>query len=80
MKTEPLSRTKQGQRVYLNDAQTRDLMKRLNALFTLNIKIPRIRVGNKQTIETLINEDSDLLAKYVRNEYGKWISRMEETN
>ena len=68
VKTEDLSRSKKGKRVYLNDAQTRDLMKQLNKFFGFHVEIPRIRVGKKQTIETLINEEALLLAKYLRNE------------
>ena len=75
MKTEDMSRNKKGKRVYLNDAQTRDLMKQLNKFFESYVEIPRMRVGKKQTIETLINEEALLLGKYLRNESKSWISR-----
>jgi hypothetical protein len=32
------------------------------------VEVPRIRVGSKQTLESLINEEALLLAKYLRNE------------
>ena len=32
-------------------------MKRLNLFFKSNVEIARIKVGKKQTIETLINEE-----------------------
>jgi hypothetical protein len=41
-----------------------------------NIEIPRIRVGKRQTLETLINEEALLLAKFLRNERDKWIPRI----
>jgi hypothetical protein len=47
----------------------------LNELFESAIEIPRIRHGKKQTIETLINEEALLLAKYLRNELKNWSPR-----
>ena len=40
--------------------------------FETTFKIPRIKVGQKQTIETLINEEDFLLAKYLRQEKQTW--------
>ena len=60
----------------MNDVQTRDLTNRLNELFELEVEVPRIRVGEKQTIETLINEEALLFAKYLRNEKPNWIPRI----
>jgi CRISPR-associated protein Cas1 len=76
VKTEDLSRSKKGKRVYLNDIQTRDLMKQLDKFFESYIEVPRIRVGKRQTIETLINEEVQLLAKFLRNEQKEWIPRI----
>jgi len=39
----------------------------------LSVEIPRIKVGTRQIIETLINEEALLLAKYLRDEYKTWI-------
>jgi CRISPR-associated protein Cas1 len=72
VKTEPLSRKKQGQRVYLNDVRTRDLLNQLNRFFESCTDVPRIRVGNQQTITTLINQNALLLANYLRNERSMW--------
>ncbi len=38
-------------------------------------EIPRIRMGEKQTIETFINEEALLLAKFLRNEQKTWVTR-----
>ena len=76
VKTEDLTRKKKGKRVYLNDKQTRDLTKKLYEFFESKVKIPRIRVGKKQTIETLIKEEALLLAKYLRDERKKWNPRI----
>jgi len=43
---------------------------------SLKVEVPRIRHGSKQTLETLINEEALLLAKYLRNERKKWIPRI----
>jgi len=75
VKTEDLSRNKKGKRVYLNDAHSRDLIKKLNTFFESSIEIPRIRVGAKQMIETLINEEAFLFAKYLRNNQNSWVPR-----
>ena len=45
--------------------------KKLNAYFESIVEIPRIKVGKRQTLETLINEESLLLAKYLRNDNKK---------
>jgi len=76
VKTERLSRKKKGKREYLNDSKTSDLMRKLNAYFEGKVEIPRIKHGKRQTIETLINEEALLFAKYLRNEREKWAPRM----
>jgi len=40
------------------------------------VEVPRIRVGKKQTIETLINEEAFLLAKFLRDERENWTPRI----
>ena len=49
--------------------QTQDLMmKELSNFFESEVDFPRIRVGKKQTVETFINEETLLLARYLRQE------------
>jgi len=76
VKTEDISRNKKGERVYLNDVQTRDLMKQLDTLFEALVEVPRMRVGKRQTFDTLINEEALLLAKFLRNERTTWSPRI----
>jgi len=47
-----------------------------NNCFEKTVEIPRIKVGERQTIETLINEEALLFAKYLRNERENWIPRI----
>ena len=75
VKNEDLTRKKKGKRVYLNDMQTNDIMKKLNEFFESGIDVPRIRIGEKQTVETLINEEALLFSKYLRNEKKDWVPR-----
>jgi CRISPR-associated protein Cas1 len=75
MKREDYSSKKKGEREYLTKPLTKDLMNRLNSFFESN-EVPRIRHGNKQTVETLINEEALLLAKYLRAERKAWFSRI----
>jgi hypothetical protein len=51
-------------------------MRTLDRFFESSVKIPRIKVGKKQTIGTLINEEALLLAKFLRNERKDWIPRI----
>lgn len=76
VKTEKLSRKKKGKREYLNDLKTSDFMRRLNSYFELKVDIPRIKHGKKQTLETLIDEEALLFAKYLRNEKEAWKPRL----
>jgi len=50
-------------------------MQKLNMYFEKKVEVPRIRVGERQTLETLINEEALLFAKYVRNERQMWTPR-----
>jgi len=54
----------------------RALIKNLNEYFQTEVEIPRIRVGKKQEIETLINEEAMLLGMYLRNEKKEWTPRI----
>ena len=75
-KTEKASAQKKGKREYLNDVETKDFTKKLNDYFETTVEIPRIRVGERQTIETLINEEALLLAKSLRGEKRIWQPRI----
>jgi len=46
------------------------------AFFEVIVEVPRIKVGKKQTVETLINEETLLFAKYLRNERREWNPRI----
>jgi hypothetical protein len=70
-----LSVQKKGKREYLNDVETKDFNARLSDYFETVVEIPRIKVGKRQTIETLVNEESLLLAKFLRNEIAEWKPR-----
>jgi CRISPR-associated protein Cas1 len=67
---------KKGKRIYLNKPRTEELTKGLHEYFRVKVEIPRVKYGNKQEIESLINEEALLLAKYLRNERAEWIPRV----
>ena len=77
-KTVKASKSRMGKREYLNDTKTREVMRELQDYFETKIEIPLIRYGNSQRIETLINEEALLLAKYIRKESNEWIPRIME--
>ena len=76
VKRESVSRKRKGKREYLNDAETKRMMRELNRHFELKVEIPLIRHGKRQRLETLINEETLLLAKYLRNERKTWNPRI----
>jgi hypothetical protein len=56
--------------------ETKNFTANLNEFFDGYVEIPRIKIGNRQTIETLISEEALLFAKYLRNDSKKWIPRI----
>jgi len=56
-----------------------DLVKTLNQYLQNEVRFPRIRIGEQQEIETLINEEVLLFAEYLRNETKDWIPRIGAT-
>jgi CRISPR-associated protein Cas1 len=75
-KTVEASKSHKGKREYLNDAKTRKMMRELQDYFETKIEVPLIRHGKRQLVETLINEEALLLAKYVRSEINNWTPRI----
>jgi len=76
VKSENSTRTKIGKREYLNNQRTRQLIKKLNDFFESTIEIPRIKIGQRQTLETLINEEALLFAKFLGDEENRWLPRI----
>ena len=60
----------------MNETKTRDLMNSLDVFFETTMDIPRIKVGNKQAVETLISEEALLFAKFLRHERETWAPRI----
>jgi CRISPR-associated protein Cas1 len=78
MKHEDYSSNRKGERQYLSKPLAKDMMNRLNSFFETTVEVPRVRHGNKQTLETLINEEALLFAKYLRDEKPTWHPRIVE--
>ena len=74
--TEKCVSGKFDKRVYLSNSKSNDLMRRFYAYLDWKVRIPRVRHGNKSSIETLINEEALLLGMYPRNEKKDWIPRI----
>ena len=77
VKGERTTRKRWGKREYLNRSATRELEQSLDELFEKLVEVPRIRHGRRQTLETLINEEVLLFAKYLRNERKAWTPRLQ---
>jgi CRISPR-associated protein Cas1 len=76
MKGERTTRKRWGKREYLNSSKTRELEQGLDELFEGMVEVPRIRYGSRQALETLIDEEALLLAKYLRGEKKAWAPRI----
>jgi CRISPR-associated protein Cas1 len=74
--TDFMMHLKMGKRIHLCEYETNELAEDLNGLFDRVVEIPRMRHGSKQTLDTLINEEAFLLARYLRNEKQTWIPRL----
>lgn len=77
-KDERVSRNRKGRRQYLKDSMTRRMMRELDEFLLMRVEIPAMRHGKNQAIETLIHEETLLLAKYLRDENTTWIPRIVE--
>lgn len=75
MKIDSASHGKKGKREYLSDSETKTLLNELNEFFETRVEVKRIRNGKHQTLETLINEEALLFAKYLRGEIKDWAPR-----
>jgi CRISPR/Cas system-associated endonuclease Cas1 len=75
-KTEKMSAQKKGKREYLDDVKTKDFTTKLYDFFESSVEIPRMKIGKKQSVETLINEECLLFAKYLRVEKKNWFPRI----
>jgi hypothetical protein len=71
-----MMRLRMGKRIHLCEFETNDFAEGLNLLFDRIVEAPRIRHGSRQTLDTLINEEAYLLAKFLRHERERWIPRM----
>lgn len=66
---------RKGKRQY-HEGKGRDLLNCIDGYFEKGVATSRMRGGECQEIETLINEEALLLAGYLRNEKQKWIPRL----
>jgi CRISP-associated protein Cas1 len=76
LKNADYSINKKGKREYLKHRKNEVFIKELSKHFTDIIEVPRINVGKKQEIESLINEEAFLFAKYLRGERNSWVRRV----
>jgi hypothetical protein len=74
-----MMRLKMGKTIHLCEYEADSLADCLNGLFNRKVEIPRIRHGKTQTLDTLINEEALLLAKFLRNERKEWNPRLPKS-
>jgi hypothetical protein len=76
VKSESISLSRKGKREYLKEYPTRRMMSELREYFELKVDAPLIKHGERQRIETLINEEAVLLARFLRDESNTWNPRL----
>lgn len=74
--TDFMMHLKIGKKIHLKEYETNELAEDLNAFFDRMVNVERIKVGNRQTIDTLITEEALLFAKYLRKEKNDWVPRL----
>jgi CRISPR-associated protein Cas1 len=74
--TDFMMHLKMGKKIHLCEFEADSLAEGLNSLFDRMVDVERIKHGNRQIIDTLINEEALLLAKYLRGERRDWIPRL----
>jgi CRISPR/Cas system-associated endonuclease Cas1 len=57
---------RKGKRAFLNKERNKEFLDRLEDYFQTRVNVPRVRLGKKQELETVINEEAMLLASYIR--------------
>jgi hypothetical protein len=78
--TDFMMHLKMGKKIHLKEYETDSLAQDLNSFFDHIVDVERIKVGKRQTIDTLISEEALLFAKYLRNEKKEWIPRIPSTS
>jgi len=76
VKSGSVSGKRRGKREYMNGARSKELIRDLYGLFESKVEVPRIRAGERQTVETSIDEEALLLAKFLRDERKTWTPRI----
>ena len=74
--TDFMMHLKMGKKIHLKEFETDCLAEDLNRFFDCMVDVERIKVGNRQTIDTLISEEGLLFAKYLREEIKAWNPRI----
>jgi len=64
VKSDRVSRKRKGKREYLNEEETRRMLKNVNNFYDTMVVIPRMMIGKRQSIETLFNEEVLLLVVF----------------
>jgi len=74
-KTERVTEKRVVSRQYLEKPKTAELTRELHEFFDTMISMPRVKHGEKQTLNTLIREEAMLFAEYLNSKKETWKPR-----
>lgn len=74
--TDFMMHLKMGKKIHLKEYEADLLAKDLNKFFETKVKVPRFKHGRKQSINTLIKEETFALARYIRGQRKTWNPRL----
>ncbi len=74
--TDFMMHLKMGKKIHLKEFVADGLAEDLNGLFDRMVDVERIKIGKRQTIDTLISEEALLFAKYLRQEKKEWVPKV----
>ena len=78
--TDFMMHLRMGKKIHLCEYETNELAEDLDSFFDRVVNVKRICHGNSQSIDTLISQEAQLFAKYLRNGRREWKPRIVQTN
>jgi CRISPR/Cas system-associated endonuclease Cas1 len=76
LKEEYFSSNRRCKRFYLNEEKSAEMTESVEKLFSTIVEVPRLKVGQRQQLESLFSEEAMRFSKYLRQEIPIWEPRI----